>query len=193
MPREIVFNEDEVLNNAVNLFWRKGFSGTSMQDITAVTGLNRSSIYNSFDSKIELYKRALKTYSNTIEGLHQRALLKSSDSKEALVLFFEYLIEDIIEDTDNKGCFIVNSTLEMSQRDTTIKKWLTQSQENEIRFLEELLRDAQQKKLINTNDSAINYAVYLYNTAQGLRVTGVLYKNRIGLKTISENTFKIFD
>ena len=61
MSREIVFNEVEVVSKVVGLFWQKGYNGTSVQDLTTVTGLNRSSIYNSFGSKKELYKLALKT------------------------------------------------------------------------------------------------------------------------------------
>ena len=62
MPRVEIFNRDEVLEKAVRLFHNKGYNATSMQDLVDATGLNRSSIYNSFGSKKELYQQSLRAY-----------------------------------------------------------------------------------------------------------------------------------
>lgn len=192
MPKEIAFNEDEVLKKVVDLFWKKGYNGTSMQDLTAMTGLNRSSIYNTYNSKIELYELALKVYQKKTERLYQKALLGSNNSKEALQLVFAYVIEEILEDSESKGCFNTNSIIEMSQKNDSIKRLLEQTQENSIHFFEGLILDSQKKGLVNKNDSAINYAQYLINALQGLRVTGIFLKNPVTLKNISTSIFKVF-
>ena len=54
MPKTEIFNRVDVLDKAAKIFSNKGFNGTSMQDLVDTTGLNRSSIYNSFGSKLDL-------------------------------------------------------------------------------------------------------------------------------------------
>ena len=71
MPRSEVFNRDEVLEKAKNVFWLKGYNATSMQDLVNATGLNRSSIYNSFESKLNLYKLTLEKYQNEGVGFFE--------------------------------------------------------------------------------------------------------------------------
>ena len=54
MPRVKQFNEDEVLNKAMELFWKKGYNATSMQDIVDYLGINRASLYSTFGGKKNL-------------------------------------------------------------------------------------------------------------------------------------------
>lgn len=193
MPREIVFNEVEVLAKVVDLFWKKGYNGTSMQDLSSVTGLNRSSIYNTYGSKKELYKTALKSYQNSVATIFQNLLLKSRDSREALTLIFDFLIATITNDSDSKGCFIVNCTSEVSQKDPTIKLWLEESQQRTVAFFEGLIANAQQDEMVNTQQTPNAYAQYLYSAFQGLRITGILNKDKTALKKIADNTLSILD
>ena len=59
-PRE--FDRDDVLGHAMTLFWEKGFEASSLSDIVEATGLNKSSLYNAFGSKSELFSTALERY-----------------------------------------------------------------------------------------------------------------------------------
>lgn len=59
-PRE--FDPDQVEDAAMKLFWRRGFDGVSISDVTAATGVNRRSIYDEFGSKEKLFERAAERY-----------------------------------------------------------------------------------------------------------------------------------
>lgn len=59
-PRE--FDPDQVVDQAMRLFWAHGFDGVSISDVTAATGVNRRSIYAEFGSKERLYERAVERY-----------------------------------------------------------------------------------------------------------------------------------
>lgn len=59
-PRE--WEEDEVLDRALDAFWAKGFEGTSVHDLTAATGLGRASLYGAFGDKEGLYQRVVEHY-----------------------------------------------------------------------------------------------------------------------------------
>lgn len=193
MPREILFNEDEVLKKVVDLFWQKGYNGTSMQDLSSVSGLNRSSIYNSFGSKINLYKIALKRYQKTTESDFQKVLLESDNSKSALYLFFDKAVESAINNSHVKGCYIINSTVEMSLNNPIIKEVLENTQENLLHFLTTLILDAQKSGTINLEDTAPNYAYYLYTSLKGLQVSALLINNPLTLKHITRTILKVLD
>ena len=62
MARPQEFDEEKVINDAMNLFWKKGFYNTTLADLEFATGLKRGSIYNSFGSIEKFYLKALKMY-----------------------------------------------------------------------------------------------------------------------------------
>jgi TetR/AcrR family transcriptional repressor of nem operon len=56
MPRVKLFDENEVLNKAMNLFWKQGYSATSIQDLVSHLGINRASLYDTYGDKEKLSK-----------------------------------------------------------------------------------------------------------------------------------------
>jgi TetR/AcrR family transcriptional repressor of nem operon len=190
MPRVEVFNREQVLEKVKHLFWDKGFNGTSMQDLVDVTGLNRSSIYNSFGNKKALYELVLKQYQEEGKVLFEEALSQTENSFEGICLVFDNMVHAIIKDVEGKGCFNMNCTTELSRADIGIKEYLTSRQEHTISIFKDLVDKGQQQGVINKNDSADNYAYYLFSAFQGLRMTGILTKDDQKLKKIVSNTLK---
>ena len=190
MARTEVFHKDEVLRKVIALFWDKGYNGTSMQMITEATGLNRSSIYNSFGSKMELYQLALKTYQKESGSLYQKALLKAKNPLEALQYIFKDAVRMRLEDSEKNGCFVLNCKSEMAGQDRKISKWLEDIQDDGIDFYRELVEQAQEQGLVNKEESANAYAVYLFSAFQGLTMTGILIKDKQTLTQIINTVFK---
>jgi TetR/AcrR family transcriptional repressor of nem operon len=115
MPRPRLFSIDEILARAQLQFQRDGYHATSTQVIVDCTGAGRGSIYNTFDSKRDLYIRALRRY---IETRHQRLQARANDlssSRAAILSVFECTIEECPD-----GCFIVNTSVELSSHDSEI-------------------------------------------------------------------------
>jgi TetR/AcrR family transcriptional repressor of nem operon len=70
MPRVKLFDENEVLNKAMNLFWKQGYSATSIQDLVSHLGINRASLYDTYGDKEKLFFRAFEFYRKTnTEGI----------------------------------------------------------------------------------------------------------------------------
>ena len=63
MPKSVTFDTENVMENVMELFWRKGYNGTSMQELVNATGLNRSSLYNTYGDKFSLFEQAIQGYS----------------------------------------------------------------------------------------------------------------------------------
>jgi len=103
-PRE--FDEDTALEAAMRLFWSKGYSGTSLDDLASVTGLNRPSLYNAFGNKLSLYRRAFARFAVRMRGDAGAALMGSDSIQEALIAFYDRIIRVYVEDADTPGCLV---------------------------------------------------------------------------------------
>ena len=191
MPRSETFDREKVVKDAMQIFWEKGYNGTSMQDIVDATGLNRSSIYNSFGSKRSLYLATLDLYEREGHQLHRKVLLKSRNPLEAIKGMLNNVLIASRADTEGKGCFIMNCKTELGNMDDELNNWLFQNQEESVSLFRDLVSQGQEEGIINTLQDAHTYAYYLYNTFQGLRMTGMLTKDREVLQGILENTMRI--
>ena len=109
MARPRTFDETEVLDRAVQLFWTHGYDGTSIADLEAATGLGRQSLYNTFGGKRELFVRALKHYH--AQAADGRAKVEGA-GLDALSGFLGSTIGFMSETGERRGCFLTKARLE---------------------------------------------------------------------------------
>lgn len=84
MARTKDFDENEVLAKAIQLFWYKGYNGTSMQDLVDSLGISRSSLYDTYTDKHTLFIKALESYQNTGAAKIQAIVDHSGSAKETV-------------------------------------------------------------------------------------------------------------
>ena len=125
MPWEKSFDEEEVIDKAMEIFWEKGYEPASMADLIEGTGINRGSLYNAFGGKEQMFIRSLLKYdhANRREVLAQLEAL--DDPKEAFHRLFEGLVKEASSDTHKKGCFMINTALNLSAHPKEIQKIVT--------------------------------------------------------------------
>ena len=115
-PRE--FNEIAALAAAVDCFWKRGYEATSMRDLAASMGLSAPSLYNAFGNK----QSTFCPRPGTVSGLHDARPAEPVGafvaSKKAIHRFFAEIIDHSINDRERKGCFLVNSALEVAAHQT---------------------------------------------------------------------------
>ena len=114
MPRPREFNEIAALDAAVDCFWQRGYKATSMRDLAASMALSAPSLYNAFGDKQTLFARALERYLDCTARDRLRRLETSLPPKEAIHQFFAEIVDHSINDRERKGCFLVNSALEVA-------------------------------------------------------------------------------
>ncbi len=106
-PRE--FDHAEVLRKAMHVFWAKGFEGTSVADLTAAMGLSRSSLYEAFGDKDDLFKAALASYLE-FTGRKRTAVLASAASvPQGMTDLLRGTINFILDGGLPGGCFFTNT------------------------------------------------------------------------------------
>jgi len=191
MPKTETFNRAHILELATEVFHQKGYNGTSMQDLVDATALNRSSIYNSFGSKMGIFMEVLNFYQKNANENFGKGLASAYNATDAIESIFEMTLSYIIKDTDQKGCLIVNCKSEMSNQDHSIKSFMEKNQDRMIAMLEDIVTKGQMEKIFNTNQTAAQYALYLYASIQGLRMTGILNKQEAELKNITKTVLSV--
>ncbi|MFD0482048.1 TetR/AcrR family transcriptional regulator [Kineococcus sp. GCM10028916] len=106
------FDVDTALDAAMVQFWRAGYADTSLDDLSRVTGLNRSSIYSSFGGKDELFLRCLDRYATRYGEKYDAALsCAASDVVAALRAFFDVTHERIADPDLPDGCLIAQTAM----------------------------------------------------------------------------------
>jgi AcrR family transcriptional regulator len=94
------------LDSAAELFWIKGFTGTSLDDLSAAMGMGRPSIYNAFGDKEALFLRALERFRDTTGSSPMRAMDGEDSIIEALDAFFRQVVNYTTADRSHLGCLL---------------------------------------------------------------------------------------
>ena len=107
------FDVDAVLDAAMIQFWRAGYADTSLDDLSATTGLNRSSIYSSFGDKDSLYLRCLDRYAVRYGARYQHALSSGAPGEplRAIRAFFEVTLHRIADPDVPDGCLVAQTAM----------------------------------------------------------------------------------
>ncbi|MGM0969634.1 MAG: TetR/AcrR family transcriptional regulator [Bacillota bacterium] len=114
MVRQREFDKEKALDEAMVLFWEKGYRATTLSDLTEKMGIQRPSLYSAFGDKEELFEAALRKYTKQ-HAAHIRTKLQNNLSvKKAFHALFADLVEEEYRDGPSKGCFCINTIVELA-------------------------------------------------------------------------------
>ncbi len=171
MARTKVFDEDLILEKAMNLFWKKGYNATSAQDLVDYLGISRSSLYDTYGDKHSLFVKALKQYRKERIDPVINGVDKAEDIEAYIRNVFEVVKIEALSEERSKGCFMVNAAVELAPVDdevATIANSIMRDTENAIT---KAIKKGQQQGLFTTVHSARSLARFAFNSLNGLRVT----------------------
>jgi TetR/AcrR family transcriptional repressor of nem operon len=127
MPRSKSFDVDEVLERAVGLFWVNGFAATSMEDLVQHLGINRGSLYATFGSKEELYRRAVDRYLDAnVSQLRAQLTEEGASLRQRL----RSVLLMAGEPGDHRGCLLVNTATERNATSSDCRAHSSQAMEH---------------------------------------------------------------
>lgn len=178
-PRE--FEIDTAVEQAMEVFWRRGYEATSVEDLTSALGIGKGSMYAAFGSKQQLYTRALDMYcERQAVGLVER-LGRADDVRGAVRGVLIDMAETDLLDPE-RGCFLVNATTERSDDPAVAARAAAAMRLVESAFADALTRARAQGQLDPGKDPA-SMARLLTTVIQGLRVMG---KARAGRRFVED-------
>ncbi len=117
------FDEQVVLTQALDLFWRKGLRATSMLDLAKITGVQRNSLYNAYGSKEALFLLAFESYAERVLQAVRKAF-SNSDPSRALLAFLEVGIVNMASGVPPRGCLTTKTATEPDILNTAVQNRL---------------------------------------------------------------------
>ena len=189
-PRE--FDPDEVLEESMKLFWTKGYGATSLDDLLRETGLARQSLYNGFGDKHALFLATLRRYDEQAGAMLRGAFEGGHSVREGLKAFMMGIV-DRSEEGRKRGCFVVNSAVELSPHDPETAKVVAAQQRFMERFLHRALEQAQEKKEISADKDPQALARFLVGFLNGLNVVAKVNPDRAVLRDMVKVALQALD
>lgn len=171
MARNKDFDEDELLGKAVDLFWDKGYHATSAQDLVDGLGISRSSIYNTYTDKKTLFSKALRQYQGKNTSAVLTLLGNADNPAEAIKQVLYGVIRESEEDKLAKGCFMVNTAIELSSHDKEIAELVSENNQSVEDALTSVIEKGQHLGQFKTALPARALARFIFSTISGLRVS----------------------
>ncbi|OOQ56983.1 TetR/AcrR family transcriptional regulator [Mucilaginibacter pedocola] len=178
MARTKDFDETEVLNKAIELFWLKGYNATSMQDLVDGLGISRSSLYDTFGDKHSLFLKALDSYQTANSAKFCELMRVDQPAKETIKRLLEFISSSLLNDISQKGCFIVNAEVEMGLHDKLVGETIQKNDQQIDEIFYTVIKKGQEKGEITNQQDARALARFLFNTVKGIQVTAKSTKDK---------------
>ncbi|WP_337154673.1 TetR/AcrR family transcriptional regulator [Proteus terrae] len=138
------YDSDAALEKIMALFWRKGFTATSMDDLVIETQMNKPSLYAAFGNKAALYEKAIERFNHIASTRYRHELEKQSAQDKVTERIKRYLTSAIHFYTDNEGltgCMVL-STAVTEVEDPAIRMMLNQVINAQTQQVEDALQEA---------------------------------------------------
>ena len=164
MARKKEYNEEEVVEKAMQLFWRNGYEATSMQMLEKEMGINKFSIYASFGNKHGLFIESLKCYKARVNVMLAK-FKKASNGVEDIKQFFYDSLNIDYKGSDQKGCLVTNTYNEFSERED---KLINEEMAHFMDELKKLLIEKLQMDTTKDKETILKQANFLLLAKHGL-------------------------
>ncbi|WP_340064766.1 TetR/AcrR family transcriptional regulator [Ascidiimonas aurantiaca] len=190
MPRVKLFNEETVLVKAMELFWKKGYHATSIQDLVDHLQINRASLYDTYGGKKELFDKAFAHYRTTNSEYLKTFLDTQPNVKQGLLALFETAIEASVSDVECKGCFVINTAMEMIPEDALLHQAV---KDNQAAFKDLWYNFLKQRNYSKTDKELKTMAGLIFTFYNGIKVVAKMHADKESLMASVQKFLTLFD
>ncbi|WP_426451267.1 TetR/AcrR family transcriptional regulator [Paenibacillus sp. S-38] len=191
MARSKEFEENEVLDKAMRLFWEQGYEKTSMTELVEHMGIHRRSLYDTFGDKHNLFLKAMDRFDDKISAALAGGVKRSKTASEALQFIFSFMTDG--DEDSPAGCLMVNSAVELAARDAEVDNKSTKSFTTAEQLLKEIILWGQREGEFTSTYNAEELAEYLHNVWIGLRVMARTSASKEKLHRITHISMKLLE
>jgi TetR/AcrR family transcriptional regulator, transcriptional repressor for nem operon len=189
MPRVKEFDEKIALEKAMQVFWKEGYHAASMEVLVNAMGISRSSFYDTFGDKKQLYLAALKLFQSQSQQQNAKVLAQSAHSPKAqITTVLQLSLEEALSDPETKGCMMANATAEMATSDPDVCSLLQNNNCALENFFIQLIKAGQSIGEFHSEIDPTAAANYLINYIHGMRLVSKTkpdpQKMRLGLELV---------
>ncbi|HEY5607271.1 MAG TPA: TetR/AcrR family transcriptional regulator [Alphaproteobacteria bacterium] len=193
MARPRTFEETSALDAAMNCFWRRGYEATSVRDLASAMGIGGTSLYNAFRDKRTLFVRALERYMDGATRERIARLEQTLPPKQAVQRFIGDIIERSVNDPDRRGCFLINSALEVAPHDPELGDEIARRLSEIEGFFRRAIKAGQADGTIPRDRDARDLARLLLGVLLGIRVLARSKPERALLEGVARPALALLD
>lgn len=190
--RPKAFDEEEVLERAMDVFWLRGYQGTATAELLKRMGIGRQSMYDTFGSKRDLFLRTILHYRDTRLKEALATLDRPQSPLQNVADVLRYF-ERLAQDKESKGCFVANSLVEVNTHDEEIVALLKETLGALEDGILKALRCAQAEGELPPGKSPRALARALTNAIVGMAVTGKLGLSNASVSDIYAGTLSMLE
>lgn len=183
MARNVEFDEQLAISRAMDVFWKKGYNGTTMRDLTEAMGINSSSLYNTIGDKHQLFVRSIKHYT---ESRMEAALKQLAAINSPLKAIEKYINNAMFAITSEpNSCLAIKTTFEVATADPEVQKVIKADSDFTYNLLIKLVQEAIDRKEINVTNDAAMLTDYIINHFSGWHESFIIHQDKARIKKMA--------
>jgi AcrR family transcriptional regulator len=190
--RPRAFDVDEALDRALEVFWRRGYEGTSLTDLTGALGINRPSLYAAFGNKEELFKKALDRYVARGAAFRDAALAEPK-IKDALDKFMRGMADALSDPKRPRGCLTVQGALACSDESAGVRETLCDRRAATEAAIKKRISRAISEKELSAEVDAGALASFFATVGHGMSVQASSGASRAELRRIADMSLRVLE
>jgi TetR/AcrR family transcriptional repressor of nem operon len=193
MARTRAFDEDDVMERAMLVFWRRGYQATTLADLLAAMRLSKSSFYETFGTKRDLLLTAMRRYAASGMGGLIAPLLAPDASRPAIEATLANMVRHARSPAGRRGCLVNNTLGEVAPNDPVVFAATRAVLEQLEALLVAVVTRAQERGEINRKESARALARFLATTFGGLNLVAKARPDKTTLDEVVRIALRALD
>ncbi len=190
-PRE--FDPEDALDDAVEVFWTQGFDATSLRDLLGAMGLSKSSFYQTYGSKGELYLEAIDRYRNRVATRMMEELEQAQSARAFIEEAFRRLARDLDAPHGRRPCLVMNDSGDVERREPAVARRMRRGARQFEAVFRTAVERAQRAGDVPPEKDAGALARYLMSSRSGLLAVRKAGASAAELRDIVEVTLSALD
>ncbi|GAA0337590.1 TetR/AcrR family transcriptional regulator [Morganella psychrotolerans] len=189
-PRE--FDREEALRKAKQVFWQRGYEGTSISDLVAVLGIASARIYAAFGSKENLFREAVALYLSE-EGAFADAAMQEPDTRQAIKQLLGRAVEIYTRENQPHGCMVVLSLTNYTSDNEALMTWLADSRRERTAGIIQRIEQGVQSGDVPENTDIQALGDYIATLLHGISIQARDGVSRTRLLAMTDIAMRTFD
>jgi AcrR family transcriptional regulator len=182
---------EQALDRALEVFWRKGYEGATLCDLTEAMGINPPSLYAAFGNKEGLFRKALDRYAETRADFVREALAKPK-LKDAMAALLKGTADFLTEKCNPAGCLLVQGIADAGEHDKCISDELCARRAASEKMVRERLKRAKAQGELPRGADPAALARFVATVTQGMSVQAKAGATRAELRRVAETALRAF-
>ena len=184
MGRPRAFDKDQALDQALHVFWAKGYEGTSIADLTEAMGINPPSLYAAFGNKEALFRQAMDRYEARRDEIMEEAFAAPT-AREAMTRLLQGTADRLSDKNSPRGCAMVQGALSGGE-ECEVKRDLAARRAGGEALIRERLKRAKREGDLPADADPAALARFITTILQGMAVQAAGDATRKELRAIAD-------